>query len=81
MPRNNNKQNQSIDKKNEKAGIGKRTPSMAIIKEATLSTMVASHKDVQPRGHVQKASKQSLTQKNGTKKPVSLKVLHFVNLP
>lgn len=68
MPRDNNKQNQSIDKKIEKAGIGKRTPSMAIIKETTLSTM----------GHVQKASKQNLTQKNGTKKPISLKVLHIL---
>ncbi|KAJ0801718.1 hypothetical protein HanPI659440_Chr03g0120331 [Helianthus annuus] len=79
MPRNINKQNRSIGKENERVGIGRRTASLAIIKETTSATMATSPKDksnvnkAQPIGHVHKASKERMTQKNGAKKPIGLK--------
>ncbi|XP_076889291.1 uncharacterized protein LOC143540009 [Bidens hawaiensis] len=73
IPRDNNKQN-------ERVGIGKRTASLATTKETKPATMAKCVKDkssvkmAQPIMPVPKAaSKENMTQKNGTKKLIGVK--------
>nr|GEW91082.1 IQ motif, EF-hand binding site, P-loop containing nucleoside triphosphate hydrolase [Tanacetum cinerariifolium] len=79
MPRKVNEQNQMISKETKKVGVGGRTASLASIKETTSARTATSQKTkssdkvAQPVGNVQRASKQSVAQKNGTKKPIGLK--------
>ncbi|KAI3702899.1 hypothetical protein L6452_28652 [Arctium lappa] len=79
MPHKVNEQYQKIDKEAAKVGVGKRTTFLTGIKETPSATMATSQKTkssdkaAQSLGHVQRASKQSVAQKNGSKKLIGLK--------
>ncbi|KVI02254.1 uncharacterized protein LOC112501003 [Cynara cardunculus var. scolymus] len=79
MPHKVNEQRQMVDKEAGKVGVGRRTTFLTGIKETASATMATSQKTkssdkaAQSMGHVQRASKQSLTQKNGGIKLIGLK--------
>lgn len=80
IPRKVNEENQMINKGTEKVGVGKRTASLTSIKEnvsvkmATCPKAESSDKAARPMGNIQRASKKSVVQKNGSEKLIGLKV-------